>query len=69
MQHLLKSFGMSVVGLVVCTFVGNSYAAATGRAAYNNVQSGRAGVTTSASSQRMPEVSRWSALVLWAWRP
>ena len=54
MQHLLKSFGMSVVGLVVCTFVGNSYAAATGRAAYNNVQSGRAGATTSASSQRMP---------------
>ena len=54
MQTVLKLFGVSVVGLGMCAFVGNVYAA-TGRADYGNVtQLNRAGATTAAASQRMP---------------
>lgn len=53
MHSLLKLFGMSMIGVAVSAFVGDAYAvSATGRAGATNV--GRAGVTTSASSQRMP---------------
>ena len=50
MQRLLKIFGVSVIGLGMCTFVGQSYAdqPATGRAAYNRV--------SAASTARMPSM-------------
>lgn len=55
MRSLFKLLGSSMAGLCVCAFSTGVSAAATGRAAYDNVgQLNRAGVTTSASSQRMP---------------
>ncbi len=56
MRSWLKLFGTYFVGVGICAFVGNVYAATpTGRADYSNVaQLNRAGATTSASSQRMP---------------
>lgn len=55
MHSWLKLFGASVAGLGVIAVFGGANAAETGRAAYGNVtQLNRAGVTTSASSQRMP---------------
>lgn len=54
---LKKLLGISMFGIGVCLFVGNSYAvtASSGRSGYGNVsQTSRAGVTSSAASQRMP---------------
>ena len=51
MQRLLKIFGVSVIGLGMCSFIGASYAAqpATGRGAYNRVAG-----TTAARMPSMP---------------
>lgn len=58
MQNLLKMFGVSVVGLGICAFVGGAYAVDTsaGRAAYNTVQSARAGATSQARMPTMPSL-------------
>lgn len=52
MQRLLKIFGVSVIGLGMCGFIGMSYAnqPASGRAAYNRVSGG----TTTARMPSMP---------------
>lgn len=54
MQNLLKMFGLSVVGLGICAFVGNADAAQSSPRAAYNVRSGVS--ATGSATQRMPSM-------------